>query len=89
MASGLPILATAVGDIPYLVVPEAGILIPPRQPEQIAEQIISLLAQPERLEQMGAAAREHIRQNYSSSVWVHKLLNLYAAVYPPARDLLK
>jgi L-malate glycosyltransferase len=89
MASGLPILATEVGDIPRLVVTEAGVLIPPHQPERMAEEIVSLLARPDALEKMGAAAREHIRQNYSPSMWVHKLLSLYASVYPPASMLLK
>ena len=88
MASGLPVLATEVGDIPHLVVPEAGGLIPPRQPDQLAREIISLLAQPARLEQMGAAAREHIRKNYSSHIWVQKLLSLYASVYPPVAKLM-
>lgn len=88
MASGLPVLATAVGDIPHLVVPEAGVLISPRQPDELASEIISLLASPARLEQMGAAAREHIRKNYSSGIWVYKLLNLYASVCPPAEVLL-
>jgi len=89
MASGLPILATEVGDIPYVVVPEAGLLIPPHQPEQMAEKIISLLSDPEKMKGMGAAARAHIQRNYSPGVWVHKLLSLYASVYPPAGVLLK
>jgi glycosyltransferase involved in cell wall biosynthesis len=88
MAAALPVLATSVGDMPYLVVPEAGVLIPPHAPEQIAKQIISLLDQPERLEQMGAAGREHIRKNFSPEVWVRQLLALYASVYPPAANLL-
>ncbi len=89
MASGLPVLATAVGDIPRLVVPEAGVLIPPRQFEWMAGEIISLLANPDALITMGAAARRHIQQNYSPGIWVHKLLRLYADVYPPAEVLLQ
>jgi glycosyltransferase involved in cell wall biosynthesis len=89
MASGLPILATEVGDIPRLVVSDAGVLIPPRESGRMAEEIISLLARPEALKKMGAAAREHIQRNYSPNIWVHKLLSLYASVYPPANALLK
>lgn len=89
MASGLPILATEVGDIPHVVVPEAGFVIPPSQPEQMAEKIISLLSDPEKMQVMGAAARTHIQRNYSPGVWVHKLLGLYASVCPSANALLK
>lgn len=88
MACGLPILATAVGDIPHVVVPEAGVLVPPHQPEQMAEEIVALLSNPGQLETMGAAARMHIQRNYSPGIWVHKLLSLYASVYPPAAVLL-
>lgn len=89
MASGRPILATEVGDIPRLVVPEAGVLIPPREPERMAHEIIPLIADPARLCNMGTAAREHIRKSYSSVVWVNKLLGLYASVCPRAGELLK
>jgi len=88
MASGLPVLATEVGDIPHVVVPEAGVLIPPHQPARMAQEVISLLSNPEKLEAMGAAARTHIQRNYSPGIWVHKLLRLYAGVYPPAAVLL-
>lgn len=88
MASGLPVLATEVGDIPHVVIPETGELIPPHCPEQLAEKIVSLLANPERRKAMGAAARAHIQRNYSPGIWVHKLLGLYASVYPPASVLL-
>lgn len=89
MASGLPVLATSVGDMPYLVLPETGILVPPHQPGQLAQEILSLLSQPKRLEQMGAAGREHIQKNFSPAVWVRQLLTLYASVYPPAMALLE
>lgn len=89
MASGLPVLATSVGDMPYLVLPETGVLVPPRQPEQLAHEMVALLSQPERLKQMGAAGREHIRKNFSPVAWVRQLLTLYASVCPRAAKLLE
>lgn len=88
MASGLPVLATAVGDIPHVVIPETGMIIPPRQPKQMAERIIFLLSDLEKLEAMGVTARSHIQRNYSPGIWVHKLLNLYAGVCPKTSALL-
>jgi len=88
MAAGLPVIATTVGELPYLVVRQAGSLVPPRQPERLAAEINNLLLNPERMESMGAAGREHIRKNFSPEVWVRQLLTLYAGVCPPARELL-
>jgi len=36
IAMGTPVVATDVGGIPELVTPESGLLVPPRQPEQLA-----------------------------------------------------
>jgi glycosyltransferase involved in cell wall biosynthesis len=88
MAAGLPVIATTVGELPYLVVRQAGSLVPPRQPERLAAEINNLLLNPERMESMGTAGREHIRKNFSPEVWVRQLLTLYAGVCPPARALL-
>jgi glycosyltransferase involved in cell wall biosynthesis len=56
MAAGLPIVAARAGAVPE-VVPEgeAGILVPPRAPERLAEALILLLRNPARRAQMGAA----------------------------------
>jgi glycosyltransferase involved in cell wall biosynthesis len=43
MACGLPVVATSAGSIPE-VVGEAGILVPPRHPQALADGVFSLLA---------------------------------------------
>jgi len=61
MASGLPCIATSVGGIPEWVSDkETGILIRPRDPEQVAVAILSLAADPVTRSLMGTAARERI-----------------------------
>lgn len=89
MAAGLPVVATAVGELPFMVVRQVGSLVPPSQPERLAVEIGNLLLNPGRMESMGMAAREHVRQNYSPETWVRRLLTLYASVYPPAAALLE
>ncbi len=78
MMAGLPIVATHVGDIPTVVTAEIGRVVPPHQPESIAEAIAKLLDEPARLRQMGAAGRALAVEQYSPQAWMECLLNLYA-----------
>jgi len=78
MMAGLPIVATSVGDIPAVVTAEVGFVVPPHQPESIAEAIAKLLDEPASLRQMGAAGRALAVEQYSPQAWMERLLNLYA-----------
>jgi len=78
MTAGLPSIATGVGDIPSVVTADIGLVVPPHQPQAIAEAIAKLLNEPARLQQMGAAARNLAIKNYSPQAWMERLLNLYA-----------
>ncbi len=64
MAAGLPIVASAVGGVPELV-GDAGILVPPRDERALTDAIASLLADPARRAQLGAAARERVLREFS------------------------
>ena len=77
MMAGLPVVATAVGDIPRLITADIGLVIPPRQPRAIAEAIAGLFLNPGRLREMGVAARARAMQDYSPQAWMERLLNLY------------
>jgi glycosyltransferase involved in cell wall biosynthesis len=77
MMLGLPVVVTSVGEIPRVVVPGTGLLVPPHKPSQLASAIISLLADPARRETMGRSAHRHVDENYSAASWFDKLLNLY------------
>jgi glycosyltransferase involved in cell wall biosynthesis len=66
MASGLPVVATAVGGVPELVVHgETGLLVPPNDPLVLAQAINSLLDDPEGMRSMGARGRDTVRQRYT------------------------
>lgn len=80
MSARLPIVATAVGDVPRVVVDGTGIIVPPKQPQAIADGLLALLRDPEKTRQMGTAAKAHVIDNYSPSVWANKILNLYEEV---------
>jgi glycosyltransferase involved in cell wall biosynthesis len=63
MASGRPVVATAVDGSPEAVAEgETGHLVPPRDPEAVAARTAALLADPARARRMGAAARERVAE---------------------------
>ena len=81
MASGLPVIATAVGGNPELVAPGlTGTLIPPADPEQMAQALRALIADPLRLAQEGRAAREAIETRFSMDAMVQAYLGVYDQV---------
>jgi len=58
MQAGLPVLASAVGELPYSIVDgQTGRLVPPGDPAALAGALAELLSDPRRLAAMGAAAR--------------------------------
>jgi glycosyltransferase involved in cell wall biosynthesis len=58
MAAGLPVVASAVGDVPELIAANrTGILVPPDDARALAAAILSVVADPVRACAFGAAAR--------------------------------
>ncbi|MDS0277674.1 glycosyltransferase family 4 protein [Halomicroarcula sp. S1AR25-4] len=61
MAAKTPVVASSVGGIPEMVVDgETGVLVPPHDPETLAETLDHLLDDPERLREMGAAGHRRL-----------------------------
>jgi glycosyltransferase involved in cell wall biosynthesis len=78
MASGLPLIATAVGDVPTVVRDGAtGLLVPSEDVEQLAAAILELLRDPAKRAQLGAAARQLIRDEYSAERMTAEYLRVY------------
>lgn len=78
MASGLPVLATAVGGNPELVSPgQTGELVPPSDPEAMAQALVRLARNPERSAELGRAARAQVEARFSMSTMVGAYQGLY------------
>ncbi len=78
MAVGLPVVATAVGGTPELVVDgSTGCLVPPSNPAALAKAIGDLLAQPAQRQQMGAAGRVRVEQQFTIQRMVQATEALY------------
>lgn len=83
MSFGKPVVSTNVGGIPEVVLHEqTGMLVPTRDPAMLASAIRSLIEHPDRTRQMGAAARELIRLEYSEEHTMGALRGLFGGASP-------
>lgn len=78
MAAGLPIVATAVGDVPRVVDRSAGILVPPGRPDELARALSKVLSDASLRRALGEAARRHVSLHHGAEAWSRRLLALYA-----------
>jgi len=81
MATGLPVVATAVSGIPEVVRPnETGILVPPRKSNALADAILVLLADAERRRQFGEAGQRAVKMRHSIETQVAAIEQVLARV---------
>ena len=86
MMAGLPVVATAVGDIPNVVTQETGVVVPPHRPELLAAALEDLLKDPKKRHSMGQAAYRRAMSEYSVDAWMKKHLALYHEVLSSRRQ---
>jgi len=78
MASGKPVVATDVGGNSELVINKVtGLLVPPRNPDRMAEAIIELLKDDEMRKLMGEKARKRVEENFNIRNTVRQYEDLY------------
>lgn len=81
MASGLPILATEVGGNPELVsAGRTAELVPPSDPEAMAQALVRLASEPARAAAMGRDARAEVESRFSMRAMVQAYQGLYDGV---------
>lgn len=76
MACALPAVATRVGGVPEVLIPEAGTIVSPEDPDALAHALAELARDRDRVEAMGKAARRHAL-TYSSDRVVHAFDELF------------
>lgn len=77
-AACTPAVATDVGGIPEVVLDtKTGVLVPPASSESIAEVVLALRSDRERLARMGQAARDRVVPNYGLEKMVVRIESLY------------
>lgn len=78
MATGLPALVSNVGGLPENV--ENGVdgwIVPPKAPDAIRDVLMSVLSEPGRIPQMGAAARQKSESEFALSLFVDRTFSVY------------
>jgi glycosyltransferase involved in cell wall biosynthesis len=78
MAQGLPVVATAVGGTPEVVVDgQSGLLVPPVDPAALAAAMLRIWSDPELSRRMGAAARQRVEQDFNVAITTANYESLY------------
>jgi len=87
MACGRPLVASAVGGIPEVVVDGVtGLLSPPNEPVLLANALARLLADPSLRRRLGEAARARVLECYGHHAVAQRNLDLYDAVIRQRRS---
>jgi len=77
MALGVPCLGSNVGGIPdLLALGEAGKIVEPHAPAQLANALVEFLTDAQLRERLGRAAFERVRMHYSAEAFAHSYLQL-------------
>jgi glycosyltransferase involved in cell wall biosynthesis len=74
----LPILASAVGGIPEIIDDmDSGILVRPKEPEEIKKSISYLIDHRDKMADMGHKIRQKILERFSKEQMVKETIKLY------------
>jgi glycosyltransferase involved in cell wall biosynthesis len=81
MAAGKPIVSTRVGGIAEVLEHDrSGVLVPPGSPEGFAAATVDLVRDPQRRAELGRAAQQFVRTEYSLEAATARVERLYAEV---------
>lgn len=80
MAAGVPVVATAVGDVPEMLDAGAGLVVTPKDRDALTDALAELLVSPERRAAMAAAARARVETEYPLERTLSELASIYVEV---------
>lgn len=77
-AMGIPVIATSVGGLRYSVIDaKTGILIPPANPQALADTILWMLSHPKEAKDMGLSGQRYFLETFTQEQMVRKTEELY------------
>jgi glycosyltransferase involved in cell wall biosynthesis len=81
MASGKPVIASAIAGVPEQIVDgETGILVRPADSEALARALARLIESPDLREKLGSAGRRRFEQNFTAQIAAQKYFALYRSL---------
>jgi len=87
MAAGVPVVQPRRGAFPEIVERTGGgVIVPPDDPGALADALLALARDPDRLARLGAQACEGVRAHYSIQRSVDRLLEVYRAAADGVRS---
>jgi glycosyltransferase involved in cell wall biosynthesis len=89
-AAGLPIVATAVGGVPEVVVDQhTGLLVPPDRPDILTQSLAQLIDQPSNRQTLGRQGRQHYLRQFTVEAMLAGTLQTYerARTIPGTRQI--
>jgi len=90
MASGTPVIASDVGGLKFTVLPKkTGLLVPPKDPDALAEALTQVFAQPKQWQRYGVAAQKHVQKVFSWSGVAVQLKELYTSLETSVKPSLE
>ena len=80
-AASKPVVATAVGGVKEVVLPdETGILVPPKDPQALADGVLRLLEDPAYARRLSVQGRDHVRKLFSLEQCAARYREVYNSV---------
>ena len=87
LASGCPTVATAVGGMKEIVIDDFnGLLAEPESPESIAEKVLMLISDPEKMQRLPKNAIEDCKKRFSPEVVAAQTVEYYQSVLARVSD---
>ncbi|MDW6023089.1 glycosyltransferase [Mesorhizobium sp. BAC0120] len=80
LASGVPVVATAVGGNPALLAPDCGLLVPSDDDARMAEAIVKVLRDRDLSDALARRGRARVASGYSSSSMISAYERLYRSL---------
>ncbi len=81
MAVGLPIITTTGGGAEGVVRDAGGVLVPPNQPEAVAEVIAAFVRDPGEAYRRGQVARRYAERHFDFSDYISRLIEIYRQLH--------
>ncbi len=78
MAMQLPVVASNSGAVPEIVIDgETGLLVPPKDADQLAKKMLALIENPSLCHQMGFAGRNRVENSFGFDIFIETLEKHY------------